>query len=280
MNLDGFALPVKKLQGSDPVETLDLSCKNHGIASLVVIASLISVNGALTELSIDGNHVGDKGVGAICEAIQSNKETKLASLDMSGNRIGQVGAKSVASMVAVTGRLTSLNLSDNQLCGLDRHGRGTYTAEGIAAIADTLRVNGGLTALDLSYNGLRNEGVSAVCEAIQSNKETKLASLNMTMNRIGRVGAKSVAAMVAVTGSLTVTNLLGNQLDAASAKMLADVAEQKGISLCGIRRDQTTAKFSGHPLSYQNLKPPDAILLASDLSQAVVKGALTQVLAF
>jgi len=56
--------------------------------------------------------------------------------------------------------------------------------------------------------------------------------------------------------------------------MLVQVAKQKGISLCGIRRDQTTAHFS------DNLKPPDAILLASDLSQAVVTGALTQVLAF
>jgi hypothetical protein len=69
-----------------------------------------------------------------------------------------------------------------------------------------------------------------------------------------------------------VTNLLRNQLDAESAKMLAEVAKQKGISLCGIQRDQTTADFSN-----QNLKPPDAILLASDLSQAVVTSALTSI---
>jgi hypothetical protein len=47
VNLDGFALPVKKLKGTDPVETLDLSGEKLGCASLVVIASLISVNGAL-----------------------------------------------------------------------------------------------------------------------------------------------------------------------------------------------------------------------------------------
>jgi hypothetical protein len=52
--------------------------------------------------------------------------------------------------------------------------------------------------------------------------------------------------------------------------MLAEVAKQKGISLCGIQRDKTTADFSGCAL-----KPPDTILLASDLSQAVVTGALT-----
>jgi hypothetical protein len=54
--------------------------------------------------------------------------------------------------------------------------------------------------------------------------------------------------------------------------MLAEVAKQKGISLCGILRDQTTADFTDHFLN-----PPDAILLASDLSQAVVTGALTSI---
>ncbi len=50
MNLDGFALPVKKLKGTDPVETLDLSGKNLGVSSAVVIASVIGVKGALTQV--------------------------------------------------------------------------------------------------------------------------------------------------------------------------------------------------------------------------------------
>jgi hypothetical protein len=102
-----------------------------------------------------------------------------------------------------------------------------------------------------------------------------LTSINMSRNNLtnfGRdmTGIKELAAALGVNGSLTVTNLLGNQLDAESAKMLAEVAKKKGISLCGIRRDQTTADFSN-----QNLQLPDAILLASDLSQAIVTGALT-----
>ncbi len=38
-----------------------------------------------------------------------------------------------------------LDLSNNQLCGIDHNDEGTYTAEGITAIADALRVNGSLT---------------------------------------------------------------------------------------------------------------------------------------
>ena len=251
----------------------------------------------------------------------------VLQLDLSNNELCGVdscgrgtytaeGFTAIADALRVNGGLTSLNLSENQLCGLNAFGKGTYTAEGITAIADALRVNGGLTALDLSSNDLKDEGVSAVCKAIQSNKETKLASLNVEKNGIGSIGANAVAAMVAVTGgltslnlssngiggywdddqetfvftlegpkaiadallvngALTVTNLLHNQLVAESAKMLAEVAKQKGISLCGIQRDQTTADFHN-----KRIQPPDAILLASDLSQAVVTGALTQVLAF
>ena len=56
------------------------------------------------------------------------------------------------------------------------------------------------------------------------------------------------------------------------ALLLDNLSEQKGITLCGIQRDQTTADFSNN-----YLEPPDAILLASDLSQAGVTGSLTKI---
>ena len=41
-----------------------------------------------------------------------------------------------------------LNLANNQLCGLNYRGEGTYTAEGIIAISEALRVNGVLTKME------------------------------------------------------------------------------------------------------------------------------------
>ena len=154
-----------------------------GAAGAAALAPGLAANGSLTELSICGNDVGDEGVRAICEAIQSNKETKLASLNFVNNGIGPVGANALAAMVAVTGSLTSLNLAQNQLCGLNEHGYGTYTADGITAIADALRVNGGLTSIDLSGNQLCGvwteygeqvgtytaEGITAIAEALRVN---------------------------------------------------------------------------------------------------------------
>ena len=137
--------------------TADFSRSRQGLTppNAILLASDLSqafVTGGLTalDLSFDNPlHQGnfeDEGVSAVCEAIQSNKESKLASLSFGNNGINPVGANAVAAMVAVTGGLTSLDLSGNQLCGLDCcYGRGTYTAEGITAIADALRVTGALT---------------------------------------------------------------------------------------------------------------------------------------
>jgi len=355
--LDGFALPVKKLKGTNPIETLDLSGKNLGVASAVVIASLISVNGGLTKMSLAENKLGeegtraicealeqnktlkqldisgyryghsniggsagakhvakmlgvngglmaldlsnngleDEGVSAVCEVIQSNKETKLASLNFMHNGISPVGSKSVAAMVAVTGALTSVKLGGNKLgdegwgaifaavCGskdskimsLDASS-GNIGPAGVKLIAEVLRksITGALTSVNLRGGKLGDKGWGAIFAAICGNKDSKIMSLDASCENIGPAGVKLIAKALrtSVTGALTVTNLLGNTLDAESAKLLAEVAKQKGISLCGIRRDQTTAVFSR-----QGLEPPDAILLASDLSQAVVTGALTEI---
>ena len=47
-----------------------------------------------------------------------------------------------------------VNLSDNQLCGMDDEGEGTYTAEGITALADAVSVSASLTSVNVSYNRL------------------------------------------------------------------------------------------------------------------------------
>ena len=288
--MDGYALPVKKLKGTDPVETLDLSGKNLGGASLVVITSLISVKGGLTKLSLARNRLGEEGTKAICEALEQNKTLK--ELDVSGGIGGSAGAKRVAKMLGFNGGLTALNLSDNSLkdegvnevCEAIKSNKETKLASlnfkdngigpvGAKSVAAMVAVTGGLTKISLAKNKLGEEGTKAICEAIEQN--TTLNELDISggfgeCNIGGSAGAKHVAKMLGVNGALTVSNLLGNQLDAESAKMLAEVAKQKGISLCGIQRDQATADLCG-----KRLQPPDAILLASDLSQAVVTGVLT-----
>ena len=151
------------------------------------IACALRVNGALTVTNLLHNQLDEASAKMLAE-VAKQKGISLCGIqrdqttaDLSGHALQPPDAILLASdlsQAVVTGGLTSLDLSINQLCSLDYHHRGTYTAVGITAIADALRVNGGLTALDLSFNDLNDDGVSTVCDAIQSNKETKLASLN------------------------------------------------------------------------------------------------------
>ena len=67
--------------------------------------------------------------------------------------------------------VAQINLAGNKLCGVYRGGsgdvRGTYTAEGIKAIADSIAVTASLTSIDLYNNNLGAEGAKALAPALR-----------------------------------------------------------------------------------------------------------------
>ena len=90
------------------------------------------MSAALTSINLRRNELGTAGWCAIFNALRDNKENTIASWDLSpldgdSEIIDAKVAKAIAEYVAVSGALTSLNLSDNKIC-----------AEGINAIADAL----------------------------------------------------------------------------------------------------------------------------------------------
>ena len=85
-------------------------------------------------------------------------------------------------------------------------------------------------------------------------------SINGMEGRYSAVGIKAIAHAVG-RGSLTECNVRSNALDVESAKLLAKVATEKRVMLFGIKHDQAEAKFRA-----QNLEPPDAVLIANDIS--------------
>ena len=62
--------------------------------------------------------------------------------------------------------LPQLNLTNNELCGLNWRGEGTYTSEGIKAVAGALKVNASLTKLDIQMNEIGSDGALAIAQAI------------------------------------------------------------------------------------------------------------------
>ena len=148
--------------------------------------------------------------------------------------------------------LPQLNLDNNELCGLNLWGAGTYTPEGIKSIAGALEVNasltslnlqdnrlgeagaaalapglaanGSLTKLSLGANKLEEEGTKVICVAVKGNtalKDLDLSGSILSSNIGGSAGAKHVADMLGVNGSLTSLNLSWNNLRPEGAAALA-----------------------------------------------------------
>ena len=114
MDLDGFALPVKKLKGTDPVQTLDFSSKKLGVASAIVIASLIGVNASsLTDLNVCRNNITGDGAQQLASAVLGKqtlecfceiplKELRadsLTELDLQHKGVGAPGALVLAELL-------------------------------------------------------------------------------------------------------------------------------------------------------------------------------------
>ena len=108
MNLDGYALPVKKLKGTDPVEVLDLSYGSLGDASAVVIASLISNNGELTKCELRSNKLGVEGWTSIFNALRDSPSSKITEWNLLYAKLGPNIAKPLAEYISITGQLTKI----------------------------------------------------------------------------------------------------------------------------------------------------------------------------
>ena len=211
--------------------------------------------------------------------------------------------------------------------------QGTYTAEGIKAIAAGIRDSGFLTAVDTRRNGIRVEGAEQLAAAVLRSssmvtfgdvpiKELRadaVTTLNLhnknlgptealvlvgllpmsrsltqarpyhplesaallrpysyysvfswqiylSFNQVGKEGAEALAPAIRYSCSLTMADLRYNNLDTEAATMLAIIAKDKKISLCGIAPDQTEANFRPLKNNRNYMKHADAILLTADLA--------------
>ena len=65
--------------------------------------------------SLGGNQLKDEGVTIVCDALRNSKVSKLNELELWSNSITITGAKSVAAYLAVTASLTALDVGYNNL---------------------------------------------------------------------------------------------------------------------------------------------------------------------
>ena len=96
--------------------------------------------------------------------------------------------------------VVQVNLANNQLCGINWRGDGTYNADGIKAIAKAISVTTSITSIDVGYNHI---GQAASLELLVAMKGKNMVTIGMAGCSLGVDGSKVVAEMISVMPSVT-----------------------------------------------------------------------------
>jgi hypothetical protein len=136
---------------SAKVTGLELRCEHNALSEMdykaaKALSSAIQTNTTITNLVITNSWIDDTTTKFFAEAIQANPQTKITTLDLGYNKIGDEGANALAEMLKT-------NTTINTLC--------------------------------LSWNEIRNEGDKAIAQAIKANPQTKITTLDLKNNLIG-----------------------------------------------------------------------------------------------
>ena len=145
-----------QMMRDDSVSELDLQERNIGAEGGMLLAHLVPVMGSLTSLDVRDNKIAGDGAVQLSAAVLGNlkielfneipiKEMRadsLSELDLKGKDVGVEGVMVVAGLIPVTGSLTSINLSGNNLTNFGSD------MTGVTELAAALGVNGSLTKIE------------------------------------------------------------------------------------------------------------------------------------
>jgi len=151
----------------------------------------------VTQLDLTGNKIGDEGAKALAEVLKT--KVVLNEINLGKNNIGNEGAKGIGEALAVNTTLACLDLRDNRVGN-----------EGIKAISRALKVNKTLIQLDMRSNKVGCEGITAISEVLKTNN--KLEKLNLSGNKVGVEGAKAISELLKINTTLTKLGLLETNL--------------------------------------------------------------------
>ena len=116
VNLDGPPLPILKLNGTEPVRSLDLSRHKISAASAVVIGLLVGDNASLTSVNVLSNQLGVESADLLLKvkAEKPNLHTLCGlthdetELNFERAGLGPGDAKLLAPEISVMAVLTNL----------------------------------------------------------------------------------------------------------------------------------------------------------------------------
>ena len=154
---------VRKLM--DLLVSIDIRWVKIGDTMAKELADLLRKCPSVTSLDVQDNFITCIGCMELARAL-STPQTRVASLNLSGNRVADLGAATVSSMLLANSSLTHLDLSGNRL-----------ERQAMEGIGGGLRGNTTLKTLLLDENFFGDEGANELGWAITYNSTLRTVSL-------------------------------------------------------------------------------------------------------
>lgn len=248
---------------NNSITRLDLYNENIGDNGAKRLAKALKANTSLNYLRLYHNNIGEIGSNAIGEALKNNKTIKsliisekgavyivsvlisnnvIEYLDISSNNLTKEAMGYLSNLIAVNSSLLYLDLNCNDKIG----------EEGTKYLADSLRNNKSIVAINLYYCNIGDKGAIYLADSLKENKI--VSSLNLTRNVIRDEGAKSLTDLLEYNNSITYLN----------------IKESNGISYAHLQKIQNyvTRNVQNKIIEIKKLQGQlDVLLLSADLNE-------------
>lgn len=193
---------------------LDLCKQSLGTDNCLQVAHALQRNTRVRSLMLGTNAIGDAGAAAVAGLLCSNE--RLEVLYLGCNNIGPHGADLLARSLAKDEHVTGLWLKRNPL-----------GPQGVRSIADMLRTNQRLRVLDLVNTDLRDDGVQVLVDALCTDNR-HLGALYLSGNGLGPAAAKHLARLLRHAPQVKALYLGVNRLGDPGAEVLAGALADNG----------------------------------------------------
>jgi Ran GTPase-activating protein (RanGAP) involved in mRNA processing and transport len=178
----------------------DLSSLNLGGTDLPMadIAEVLGYLGSIESLHLSGNGLGDDGAKQIAAWLETTEPKHLIKLDLRYNDIGGTGMEALCCQGLLHTNVAYWHMEGNRIGD-----------DGCAALSKGLLLpNFKLQELFLGANQIGPDGAIHLAAALRNNNNSLLSKLYLEGNHIGHTGATAIAeALESLDGTATLKNL-------------------------------------------------------------------------
>ncbi|KAF9274062.1 hypothetical protein BGZ88_003301 [Linnemannia elongata] len=157
-----------------------------------------------------GGYLGEKGLGALVETLETNSNLTNLNLEKSSNWVD--GAVALSEALKTNTTLAILSLENNSIGD-----------NGAVALSEALKTNTTLATLNLRFNSIGKNGAVVLSEALKTN--TTLSTLYLAYNSIGDNGAVALSEALKTNTALATLYLAFNSIEENGALALAEVSK-------------------------------------------------------